>query len=168
MSPIFWIPALVTVLVAAVIDGHSRRIPNWLSLPSLLLAFVLNIATSGFAGLRQGVLGFGLALLFFGVQCWWGNMGMGDLKLGCAIGSWIGPAPLAFALVVTAMAGGVLAVSYSLLYKNLPSTLEKAGTLLTSIPDRRLLAAQPSVTQSIPYAPAMAIGVIVSMFAYWR
>lgn len=145
MNPNLWTPAMITVLVAAAIDARSRRIPNWLSVPSLVLGVVVSIALDGPAGWNRSLLGIALAAVFFGGQCWLGNMGMGDLKLGCAMGAWIGAPALLFALLITAMAGGLLATGYLL-----------------------FAARSKSDAHAIPYAPPMAVGVMVSMFANWR
>ncbi|MBS1826019.1 MAG: prepilin peptidase [Acidobacteria bacterium] len=141
MEQAFWIPALATAVIAAGVDARTRRIPNWLSVPSMVAGLVAAGMRSGSDGLWQSLLSVGIAVLFFGMQCWMGSMGMGDLKLGCALGAWIAPEAMVFALMVAAMAAGLHAVVYSLL--RYPSG-------------------------SIPYGPAMAAGVIVSMFAHWR
>ena len=61
------------------------------------------------AGMGSGTASPALALggLLFGVLCWMGGMGMGDVKLCAAIGAWIGPAQLLIALVVTGIAGAL-------------------------------------------------------------
>ena len=137
----FWIPALATAVIAAGVDARTRRIPNWVSVPSMIAGLVAAGVQSGGNGLWQSLLSVGIAVLFFGTQCWMGSMGMGDLKLGCALGAWIAPEAMLLALLVAAMAAGMHAMLYSLL--RFPSA-------------------------SIPYGPSMAAGVIVSMFAHWR
>ena len=42
-----------------------------------------------------------------------GGMGMGDVKLCAAIGAWVGPSQLMIALVITGLAGGVMAVCWA-------------------------------------------------------
>jgi prepilin peptidase CpaA len=137
----FWIPALATAVIAAGVDARTRRIPNWLSVPSMVAGLVASLAQGGAEGMWQSLLSLGIAVVFFGIPCWMGSMGMGDLKLGCALGAWMGPQALMLALLVASMAAGVHALLYSLLRCR---------------------------SDSIPYGPAMAAGVIVAMFAHWR
>ena len=80
--------ALVCASIGGVTDFRSRRIPNWLTGPSLCLGLVLHLglggwrdmATSALAGLLAG----GLFLIFFLA----GGMGGGDVKLIAAVCCW--------------------------------------------------------------------------------
>ena len=42
-----------------------------------------------------------------------GGMGAGDVKLCAAIGAWIGPMQLIYALVFTGLAGGLMALAWA-------------------------------------------------------
>ena len=57
---------VVIALLAVAFDLHSRRIPNWLTLGAAASAFIYGLATSGFGGLGQAVLGWiaGAAIFF--------------------------------------------------------------------------------------------------------
>ena len=55
-----------------------------------------------------------MGALLFGILCWMGGMGMGDVKLVAAIGAWIGPAQLLTALVITGIAGGIMALCWAI------------------------------------------------------
>ncbi|SRR5260370_41529345 len=170
MNVNLWIPALAVAGVAAATDIVWRRIPNWLSLPALVAGVIASAAVDGVSGLERSLGGFVLAVLIVGILCWLRSMGMGDLKLFAAVGAWIGPDALMFAFVITGMAGGIMAVAYALWKGRLSATLDEAALLLTpaglqrprngkayTVTDRRAL--------TIPYAPAIAIGVVISFFA---
>jgi prepilin peptidase CpaA len=100
------------MLVSAVLDLRSRRLPNWLNL-AVALGFLPWAWASGLAwdeaavhlAVGAVVLGVGFGLFAFGV------IGGGDAKLGAAVALWIG---LSFDLLrfflIMALAGGVLAV----------------------------------------------------------
>src|ERR1051326_1855678 len=94
MNPVALWPTVAVVVVAAVTDLRSRRIPNLLVLPFLAVGLVSSAIARGWTGLSQGFLGFLLAVVAFGVFCFVGAMGMGDLKLGAAVGAWVGPSQL--------------------------------------------------------------------------
>ena len=99
MHSIAWWPILALLVIATVVDIHSRRIPNWLVLPFLAAGVIVNTASYGVKGLGQSMGGIALAAAVTGVLCWLRGMGMGDLKLCAAVGAWIGPAQLGIALV---------------------------------------------------------------------
>lgn len=171
MSTISWSPILAVVLIAAAIDVCTRRIPNWISIPTLLWGLGINAYIDGIGGLIHSLEGIGLAVLLVGLLCWLKGMGMGDLKLCAAVGAWIGPSPLTFALLMSAIAGGFVAVAYILVKGRSAVAFDRAAALLFTGSRSAQLPA-PDVTQpgafSIPYAPAIAIGVIFSYFANLR
>src|SRR5713226_3428625 len=104
-----WWPTFVVLGIAVVIDIRSRRIPNWLSLPFLAAGTVVSAWRGGLPDFAQSIAGIGLAVAVAGVLCYLRGMGMGDLKLFAAVGAWVGPGQLFFALIATGIAGGFLA-----------------------------------------------------------
>jgi prepilin peptidase CpaA len=169
MHPILWTPIIPVVLLAAVIDIHCRRIPNWLTVPSLLAGLAANCAVYGWAGLERGFGGIAAAVVVVGALCFLGGMGMGDLKLAAAVGAWTGAPALLFSFVITAMAGGVMAVVYALWKRRLGEAFSSTASILSfgglgAAGHPRTRVTDPDAF-AIPYAPAIAIGVIVSSFA---
>ena len=146
MNSIAWWANVVVLVLASGIDLRTRRIPNWLSVPFLLAGMIVPAIAGGWAGFQTSCLGLGLALLLFVVPCFLRGMGMGDLKLAAGVGAWIGPGQFWMAFIVTAMVGGILAVVYALR----PASAGRG---------------QGKSAQSIPYAPAIAIGTLFSFFA---
>src|SRR5579864_2790239 len=114
MDSVAWWPTVAVVIIAAVIDIHSRRIPNWLSLPFLATGVAVSTVRGGVPGMLSSVAGIGLAVSIMGVFWYLRGMGLGDLKLLAAVGAWVGPGQLVLALVATGIAGGFLAVGYAL------------------------------------------------------
>ena len=170
MHSIAWWPILTLLVMATVVDIHSRRIPNWLVLPFLAAGVVVNTAGYGVKGLGQSMGGIALAVAVTGILCWLRGMGMGDLKLCAAVGAWIGPAQLGMALVATGLAGGVLALIWAACHGSLGESLEGASDLVSAFwtkgvrPHPSLVLDNPSA-RTMPYAPAIAIGTIFSLFA---
>jgi len=169
MHPITWWSTVALVLPAALIDIRSRRIPNWLVLPFLAAGVVFGVAQGGVMGLEKSLSGIALAAGSMGILCWLRAMGMGDLKLCAAVGAWIGFSQLGFALVVTAIAGGVMALFASALKGSGATAFDGAAALLCGFRERGFrpnpaFALDNSHGQKIPYAPAIAIGAIFSFF----
>jgi prepilin peptidase CpaA len=163
-------PTLIVVAVATFTDLRSRRIPNWLVFPFLLAGIVVSAALHGWSGVGHSLEGIALGGLLFGILCWMGGMGMGDVKLCAAIGAWIGPAQLLTALVITGIVGGIMALGWALAGGFLGELFQGAGDLILGFgkrglrPHPDLVLANP-LTRKMPYAPAIALGTIFSFFA---
>jgi prepilin peptidase CpaA len=163
-------PTLIVVAVATFTDLRSRRIPNWLVFPFLLAGVVVSGALHGWSGIGHSLEGLALGGLLFGVLCWMGGMGMGDVKLCAAIGAWIGPSQLLLALVITGIAGGIMALGWALAGGFLGELFQGTGDLILGFGKRGLrphpeLVLTNPMTRKMPYAPAIAIGTIFSFFA---
>ncbi len=161
------LPTLVVVVLATITDLRERRIPNWLVLPFLVLGLIVAATRHGWNGLWQGSLGVVAAVAVMGVFVYLGGMGMGDLKLCAALGAWLGPSQLCLALVLTGLAGGVMALVWALTGGFLSESIRGAGDLLFGLRNGRLrrhetLVLSNPVARRMPYAPAIAIGAICS------
>lgn len=151
----FWIASLIG-LAAIVDDLARRRISNWISLSALVAGLILQVWESGWRGGLSGLLGTliggGIFLIFYCM----GGMGGGDIKLMAGFGAMLGANGILQASLWTAAVGGLMAVGF-LLVGQLRSTR------------RRLLSGSGLVTQteqkSMPYAPAIAAGVWLSLLA---
>lgn len=170
MHSLAWWPTLLAVVVATVSDLATRRIPNWLVFPFLLAGIVVSAATNGWSGLAQSLEGVLLAAALLGVFYWLGGMGMGDVKLCASVGAWIGPHQLVFALLFMGLAGGVMAFGWALCGGFLKESLSGTSDLIFGFrkrgfrPHGTLVLANPSA-RKMPYAPAIAIGTILSFLA---
>ena len=164
--------------VATFTDLRAQRIPNWLVLPFLLAGIVVSPFRHDWPGLHQGVwhglgqsfAGLALGLAVYGFLFWLGGMGAGDVKLIAGIGAWIGPAQLLIAMVVTAIAGGIIVLCWAVCGGFLKELFTGAGDLLFSWKrrgmhgDPELVLANP-MKRKMSYAPAIAIGTLMSFFA---
>jgi prepilin peptidase CpaA len=97
-------------------------------------------------------------------------MGMGDVKLLAAIGAWIGPGQLMIALVLTGIVGGIMALCWAIGAGFVGELLNGTGELLFSMRERGLrphpeIVLNNPLARKMPYAPAIAIGTIISFFS---
>jgi prepilin peptidase CpaA len=154
--------------MATITDLHSRRIPNWLVFPYWLAGIVVQGVLFGWHGIGQSLAGAGLAIGVFGLLFLLGGMGAGDVKLLAAAGAWIGPKQMVFALIFTALVGGVIVVVWAALGGFLLDLFKGTGDLMAGW--RRGTLRDPEVTienprrRKIPYAPAIAVGTLFSFF----
>jgi prepilin peptidase CpaA len=166
-----WWPTVAVLAVATFTDVRSRRIPNWLVLPFMAAGIGVQAWQHGWHGVAQSLEGLALGAVLFGVLFAMGGMGMGDVKLAAAIGAWIGPAQLLLALVLTGLVGGVMALAWALAGGFLAELLSGSGDLLLGWKKRGTLAhpelhlANPRA-RKMPYAPAIAIGTLISFLAH--
>jgi len=170
MHSIAWWPTLIVLAIATFTDLRSRRIPNWLVLPFMIAGIFVSPWLHGRHGIGQSLSGLALGAVLFGVLYLMGGMGMGDVKLCAAIGAWIGPEQLLFALLVTGIAGGIMAVCWAAAGGFLGELFLGTGDLIFGFKKRGLrphpeLVLSNPLTRKMPYAPAIAIGTLVSFFS---
>jgi prepilin peptidase CpaA len=193
----FW-PTMIVLCVATIMDLRSRRIPNWLVLPFLTMGIVISPWRSdwygvrrgawlpkywasfwqdgwsgcghgfGWHGLAQSLAGAGVGFLLFGILYWKFGMGAGDVKLAAALGAWIGPQQLLYALFFTSLAGGILALGWIAYLKIVKYLLQVAGDLILGrkrdLQDSTENSVAHLLKRSIPYAPAITVGSFMSFF----
>jgi prepilin peptidase CpaA len=149
----------VLVIVAGTGDVLSRQIPNRLVLLIAICFFPLAWAH----GLPPSAMLIhacaGLAVLLAGFALFsFGFMGGGDAKLLAAVAIWFGFAGLPQLLLMTVLAGGLLALAV-LAWSVLSLQAELDEWRFT----RRLTSARPSV----PYGFAIAAGALLSIQGSW-
>lgn len=160
----------MVLVVAVITDLRTRRIPNWLVLPFLAAGISVCGWQQGWSGVGHSLEGMGLGLLLFGIFFVMGGMGAGDVKLCAAIGAWIGPRQLITALVITGLAGGVMALGWAIRGKFVGELFKGSGDLIFGLgrrgkdSDSKLVLSNPQA-RKMPYAPAIAIGTLISFFA---
>jgi len=170
MNSFAWWPTVLVLAVATFTDLKSRRIPNWLVLPFMVAGIAVSGWLNGWHGIENSLEGLGLGILIYGILFWMGGMGAGDVKLCAAIGAWIGPGQLFIALVITGMAGGIMVLCWAAVGGFLKELFTGAGDLAFGWKDRglhrdpELVLANPS-KRKMPYAPAIALGTLISFFA---
>lgn len=154
--------ALIAALLYAVFtDLRSRRITNRLTYGAALLGVLANTFLYGWSGLSHSALGWaagaGILLLPFML----GAMGAGDVKLLAAIGALKGPQFVLVAALYACVTGGLLAVYYLVRERRLSWTLRYLAVgWLWALQGKR------SSAGSVPYAPAIAAGVVLALLPY--
>ena len=154
------------LLVATIVDLRTRRIPNVLT--GTMAGAGLGLAVFGLGGISVGaaVLGcvVGLVLMLPGHAL--GATGGGDVKLMAAVGSLLGPLVVINAVLFTAVAGGVLAVSVALKRRRLATSLGGTGRMIATPTDVRREIASGVPASRFAYGPAIAVGSLLA--ALWQ
>ncbi len=152
-------------MIAGWTDLRSRRIPNWLTVPGLVIGVVANTVLGGWSGLKTSLLGavIGLALLLPFVLL--RSLGAGDWKLAGALGSFAGPALLMDLLIGSVFVAGLMAVALIIYKGRVRQTLRNIGHILISLVTFRLPGNQVSLDNpeslKVPYGVALALTVVL-------
>jgi prepilin peptidase CpaA len=153
--------AVALAITAGLMDWRSRRIPNWLTVPGLLVGIAANSIASGSGGLKTSLLGAGLGLLLLLPFVFVRSLGAGDWKLAGALGAFAGPSILVDLLVVSVFVAGIMALGLVIYKRRLKETLRNIGRLLGSLLTFRMPAAEVSLDNpqslKIPYGVALAV-----------
>jgi len=161
---VYW-PTAAVLVVATFTDVRSRRIPNWLVAPFLLAGIAVAGWFHGWHGVGSSLAGAGLGLLIYGVLFWMGGMGAGDVKLCAAIGAWIGPGQLLISLIFTGLAGGAMALAWALIGGFVRDLFLHTGDILFGSKERGEVVLSNPLRRKLPYAPAIAVGTLISFIA---
>jgi prepilin peptidase CpaA len=165
LKPLILAGAVVLSVIAGWTDLRSRRIPNWLTVPGLLIGIAANTVLSGWTGLKASLLGaaVGLALLLPFVLL--RSLGAGDWKLAGALGAFAGSGVLVDLLVASVFVAGLMAVALVIYKGRVRQTLRNIGHILISLVTFRLPGSRVSLDNpeslKVPYGVALALTVVL-------
>jgi prepilin peptidase CpaA len=172
LKPVILAGAVLVSLVAAATDLRSRRVPNWLTVPGLLIGIAANTWLSGWSGLKASLLGavVGLALLLPFVLL--RSLGAGDWKLAGALGAFTGPSILVDLLLGSVLVAGVMAMALVIYKRRTWETMRNIGHILVSLVTFRLPGERVSLDNpeslKVPYGVALAFTVVLYGAAHFR
>lgn len=160
--------SLLCATISAVYDVRSRRIPNFITLPAIVFGLLLHAVFGGWWQLVTAAAGGLICGLIFFVFYLAGGMGAGDVKLITAAGCIAGLPLIGHLLILTALAGGVMAIGLALYRRQLVETCRNMYTLAVH---HRIMGLTPHPQFNIsndhalrlPYALAIATGSGLSL-----
>jgi prepilin peptidase CpaA len=157
--------AVLLALTAAYTDLRWRRIPNWITVPGLLLGLGLNGAHTGWVGLKTSLLGAALGLLVLFPFVVLRSLGAGDWKLAGAIGSFVGPGIMLDLLLGSVLVAGVMAAVLVIYKRRVRETVRNLKHLVTSLATFRMPGPEVSLDNprslKVPYGVALAFTVVL-------
>lgn len=129
---------------AMVTDLRARRIPNWLTVSSLVCALAFHGITGGWSGLGHSLGGFAVGFGFLLVLWLIGGAGGGDVKLTGALGAWLGASTTLIVLLISTPLALFMTIGFTA-WKKMSSTSEQKQS-------------QPSMLRrGVPYAVPIAL-----------
>jgi prepilin peptidase CpaA len=124
-----WICTLAVTAIAAWVDWRTRRIPNWLTVPALVLGIGANALAAGWPGAKASLEGAGLALIILLPFVLKRGLGAGDWKLMAAVGAFLGPLLLLLALLASILVSGLMAIVHLIRNGRVMTTLRNLVVL---------------------------------------
>lgn len=161
---------LLTAIVtaAALVDLHSRKIPNWLTFPTMAIGMALNGISMGGEGFLFSLKGAGVGIALLLIPYMMGAMGAGDVKLMGAVGSFLGAAGVFHACIISLLFGGIYAVILIIIRGNVVLFLKRYWLMLKNfLMYRQIQYIQPSPGEFPPklcFGLAIAVGTIFTIF----
>jgi len=164
-----WISAIVGI--AAIVDDVSRRqISNWIPCSAFAAGVILKTVESGWRGAGAALLGTAAGAGVFLIFYLLGGMGGGDVKLMAGFGAVLGVSRLLEAALWTAGCGGVMAAlvigvsTVRGIWRKRSSAQAQAAVSEEPVAVSEAGSAPRKLrSDSIPYAPAIAAGVWLSL-----
>ena len=141
---IFLVFIFTILIIASINDLFYKRIPNWLTYPSLIGGILFQSISRGFDGAFFSLLGIGLGfgLTFFIHLA--GGFGAGDVKLVAAIGSFVGPKEIFIIFIFSSLLSGIWAIILLAIHGFILHTLKRYyNILITLFFTRRLIYIPP-------------------------
>lgn len=161
--------ATVTIVsIASLWDLKTRRIPNIITLPSMVFALILNFYFSGVSGLGYSLVGLVFGILLLIIPFALKGIGAGDVKLLGVIGALNGPVFVFYTFLYSAIIGGIIGLGIASIRGQLTSIL--LNVVLVGPKLTRSLGSQngrSTITSGIkfPYGITFLIGTAI---AYWQ
>jgi prepilin peptidase CpaA len=128
MNSPLWVavPVILLGTLAAQADVRTRKIPNMITFPAMVLALATHAALGGPKDFLASLAGLAVALaLIPGWLMRW--MGAGDVKLMAAAGAWLAWPQAGIALLASLVMGGVISVIVAARHRVLWTTVQGAA-----------------------------------------
>jgi prepilin peptidase CpaA len=122
--------ALAVAGVAAWMDWRSRRIPNWLTVPSAFAGVLMNALAGGWPGAKASLEGLGLAMGVLLPLVLLRALGAGDWKLMTSLGAFLGLRRILLVLFLTVLIAGLMAFLEMIRRGRVKETLDNLGVLI--------------------------------------
>jgi prepilin peptidase CpaA len=158
------------ITAAAFTDYRTRKIPNWLTVPTAVLGLLYHSFAPGGFGPWMALAGFAIGFCLLLLPWILGGGGMGDVKMLAALGAWLGPvfilvafacgAGIAAAMAMSLMVGSVVTSGISGTQRKYLTAGGNGGTLTADeVPRGQVKKAK----RVLPFAIPVAIGTYLTL-----
>ena len=168
MPLVLKVALIALAITAGLWDLRTRKIPNWLNISGVAVGIGLNALILQGMGLKQSLLGLGLALLIYLPLFSIRAMGAGDAKLMAAVGSIAGPHNWFIIFVVTAILGGIASLALVVARDRVLVTLQNLSTITSELLHVRApyikdpsLDVRDKRSVGLPHGAVIAVGSVI-------
>src|SRR6201984_3626587 len=132
MNPqhLIWMLTILLTVIASAVDVRKKKIPNWLSVPGIVVGIGVNTVVGGWPGCETSLLGAGLALAILLPLVLLRALGAGDWKLMGAVGAFLGPVLILIILLGSVFVAGIMALVEAIRTGRLKETLVNMAVLV--------------------------------------
>lgn len=172
---------LLLVILSIFFDLTKKTIPNFVTIPVVIVGFILNLINFGYKGVQLSLIGLFVGLGIFIIPFIFGGMGGGDVKLMAAIGALKGWRFVLSTAVFSGLAGGIIVVIILIRQKKLLVTLKRVMAIILkpimfvltlTFENKKLKQFNSWLIDSqinwekqyIPYGVAIGIGAMITLF----
>lgn len=161
-----WLLLIGVTLVAAWTDWRSRKIPNWLTVPALVIGVAVNSYADGWQGAKGSLEGAGLALVLLLPVVILRGLGAGDWKLMGAVGALLGPSLFLAVLTVSVLVAGAMAIVQMVRARRVVRTLKNLvvlvhGFIIFGLRPNPNVSLDDPESLKLPFGIAAAIGTLI-------
>lgn len=166
----------IALAISFVTDVREQMIYNVVTYPTILVSLGLRFFMVGWRNpdprladwtLLVGLVGFIVGFGLFYVMFLMGGMMGGDVKLMGAVGAALGFRLVFYAIIFTALVGGLEAILYLLWDGSLGKTLSNTGKRLAHVLRLKRLEGPPMEKKYVPYGVAIALGTVWAVYYDW-
>jgi prepilin peptidase CpaA len=167
-----WVLTIGLTLLAGWVDFRTRKIPNWLTVPALVLGIGLRTALAGWSGAKSSLEGAGLALILLLPLVLMRALGAGDWKLMGAVGASLGPVLFLFVLLGSVFVSGLMAIVEMMRTRRVRETFHNLFVLVRGFISFGLRT-NPEISLDnprllkLPFGVAVAISTLACFCAAW-
>jgi prepilin peptidase CpaA len=169
METFLVLPLTIGLIIAALRDLKTRKIPNLITYPMMLFGLVFHGVGSGFAGLGFSAGGLIVGICVFLIPYITGGMGAGDAKLMGGAGAILGTTGVIVSAVFSVLIGLVYAIILLLIHRDYGCSFLKRSwiTLETFLFTQQWIPIPPGEEEEQPvlcYALPIALGTLYTVF----
>jgi prepilin peptidase CpaA len=165
---IIYLILIAFVLIAAIYDAATQKIPNWTALVIVVLGLGWNIFFAEGLGVRDSSLGLFAGFLLMLPSYVFGGMGAGDVKLMAAVGSVVGIDHVLDVVLYSYIAMFVMAILFIAVKGDLVKLLLRLRTFIYGLFAGVLAYQKPDSSDAasgrMPLAPAIALATCYVLY----
>ena len=160
------------LIIASISDLFYKKIPNWLTFPSLVCGIFFQLILGGSDGLFSSLQGIAIGFVLTFILYLAGGLGAGDVKLMAAIGAFLGPKEIFLAFIFSSLLSGVYAIILLAIHGFIFQTLKRYFNIFKTLVMTLQLIYIPPLSDErrlgVRFGIMIALGTLLTKFYVHR